>query len=476
MSFDTWALPGDVDVPAAVAAEGGEGAEAAEVQHLDISAQWVGRLAVRLRSARQTLLSRTSGDLANTLGGAAARFLDPDDPLRAEALAHLPGTSGLSPEMSAAVLDGMASDWTPDRLQSLVTAEFGESPALDGFVAGHRGSVRAMGSGLTTQIVAGSVPGVGATALLRSLLVKSPTLLKPGLGDVVLPVLLARAIREADADLADACAVVYWPGGRVDLTDEAVGAAGTVVVYGGDDAVASVRNRTAVTTRVVAYHHRVSVGLVGRDGLSRALVRETASEVAGSVAFFDQRGCVSPQVVYVEQGGEIDPTGFAAQVAQAMEAVEDHLPGGTLSADEASAVQQIRGTAEILAASGNGVEVRHGGDESWTVVLDPRSELTMSCVARTLRIVPVPDAGVVPELLRPLSGHLQTVAVTGCGDRLGALAVALAEVGVTRIAYFDQAPFPPPWWHHDGQGPLRALVDWVDLEGGAGLNKKEGTG
>ncbi len=463
MSFDGWALPAAVDQPAAVVVErpGSSG-----VMRLDASPEWMGDLAARLSSAREKLLARPAFELASTLGQAAERFLDPEDPLRVEALAHLPGTSGLSPEMSAAVLDGMAADWTVERLQGLLTAEFGASGSLDGFVPGHRGAVRAVGSGLTTQIVAGSVPGVGATALLRSLLVKSPTLLKPGLGDVVLPVLLARAIREADADLAEALAVVYWPGRRNDLTDQAVGAAGTVVVYGDDDAVAAVRNRTSVTTRFVAYHHRVSVGLVAREGLSRQLIRETASEVAGSVAFFDQRGCVSPQMVYVEEGGEVNPADFARQVAEAMATVQDHLPCGTLAVDEASALQQARGTAEILASTGSGVEVHHGSEDSWTVILDGHAELTIECVGRTVRIVPVENVMDVPAFLRPLSGHLQTVGVTGCGDRLGDLADALAEVGVTRIASFDRVPFPPPWWHHDGRGPLRALVDWVDLEPG----------
>jgi len=205
---------------------------------------------------------------------------------------------------------------------------------------------------------------------------------------------------------------------------------------------------------------------VGRGGLTNALVRETASEVAGSVAFFDQRGCVSPQVVYVEEGGDVGAAGFAHRVSEALATVENHLPGGILEASEAAVVQQARGTAELLAASDTGAEVYHGGEASWTVVFDPGSELNMTCVGRTIRVVPVRDATEVPALLGPLSGHLQTVAVTGCGGRLGDLANALAELGVTRIAYFDQSPFPPPWWHHDGQGPLRALVDWVDLDTG----------
>jgi hypothetical protein len=44
------------------------------------------------------------------------------------------------------------------------------------------------------------------------------------------------------------------------------------------------------------------------------------------------------------------------------------------------------------------------------------------------------------------------------------VAEALARVGVTRVTAFSEVPFPPPWWHHDGVGPLGALVRWVDLD------------
>jgi len=36
---------------------------------------------------------------------------------------------------------------------------------------------------------------------------------------------------------------------------------------------------------------------------------------------------------------------------------------------------------------------------------------------------------------------------------------------VIRIAPLDEVAFPPPWWHHDGRGPLDVLVERVDLPG-----------
>ena len=203
---------------------------------------------------------------------------------------------------------------------------------------------------------------------------------------------------------------------------------------------------------------------MGPHALTADQVRRTASEVAGSVAFFDQRGCVSPQVVYVLEGGEIDARGFASLLAEGLRTLEDHLPGGALDGLESSMVHQVRGTAELLAASGSGVEVHQGGDASWTVVFDPGEARLPYCVGRVVRVKPVPTWKRIVALLAPMAAHLQTVGVAGLGDQTEAVAEALARAGATRVTGFAEVPFPPPWWHHDGQGPLAALVRWVDLE------------
>jgi hypothetical protein len=324
------------------------------------------------------------------------------------------------------------------------------------------------------QIVSGSVPGVGVSALVRSLLVKGPTLLKTGRGDVVLPVLFARALREVDPELADALAVIYWPGGSARLEEAAIGPADVVVAYGSDETVRAVRDRTPVTARFVAYHHRLSVGVVGREALAEHRLDRTASEVARAVALFDQRGCVSPQVVWVEEGGgavegALGPAApsarvFARRLAGALQELEGRLPGGALEVEEASAVQQLRGTAELMAASGSAVEVIHGGGSSWTVVYEAETGPPQACVGRVVRVRPLASLDELPQVLEPVRHHLQTVGTAGLGARADALAAELGRLGASRVVPFASVAFPPARWHHDGGRPLGDLVRWVDLE------------
>lgn len=457
--LDAWHLPPSAPAPAVVASGAGRVARFDEAGAEALLAQ--------LRSARPVLAACGAEERARALGRAGQRLLDPADPLRREAEDGVAREAGLSVAMAKAVIDGMARGWTAPRLLALLAAELGDPRALDEMV--HRpngGRMRAFGATLAFHVGAGTVPGVGGTSLLRSLLVGSPVLLKPGTGDVALSVLLARAIAEAAAELAPALAVVHWPqGGGGALEAAALGQADLVVAYGGDESVRALRERTSATTRFVPYHHRVSVALVGRSALAPSCIAATAADLARAVAMFDQRGCVSPHAAFVERGGAATPDEFAAALAGALDRCELELPSGPASPAAASAVHQIRRTAELRAAAGEPVRVHAGEGASWTVLVEPPAALELSCLSRTVRVHPVEDAVEVPALLGPWRRHLQTVGTAGFGDRLSDLASALGVAGASRVCPIAEVPFPPPWWHHDGQGPLRSLVRWVDLEG-----------
>ena len=462
--FEAWALPRGVDIPTGPSLSIGAGAT--RFRYLDADPDWLGRLLDALEESRSGLVQRPVGDLCVALGAVGARLLDPHDALRVRALELLPADSGLSPEMATVVLDGMARDWTEERLRALLDSEFRDVAYLDGFVEREGRTSMAVGPGLCFQVLAGSVPGVGVSALIRSLLVKSPTLLKPGRGDSVLPVLFASALHEVDPELAAALAVVYWPGGSEALESVALLRADAVVAYGGDESVTALRGRVPVTKRFVAYHHRFSVAVVGVEALGESHATACAASLANAVAIFDQRGCVSPRVVYVEEGGTVSPREFARLLAQSLAGLARDLPSGALDAAEASALHQVRGTAELLAASDSGADIHHGDEASWTVIFDARPTAIEPGPGRMVQVVALPDVEQLPDLLAGSGAHLQTVGTAGLGDREKGLASRLGRVGVSRVVPLREVPFPPPWWHHDGGSPLGDLVRWVDLGSG----------
>ena len=418
-----------------------------------------------LREAGRALRERPVAELARVIAAAAARLADTDDPLRAEAVRLVGAATGYSDAMTRLVLDRMTDDWTTDALQRLLTAERGDPGVLDGFRPAAPGRLtRAYGPDLAFQVFAGNVPGVAVTSLVRALLVKAPSLGKLASGQPVLPVLFARALESVDPEAARALAITYWPGGSEDAEWRAVEAADTVVVYGGEEAVAAYRQR-ARGRRLVVHGPRFSVGLVAADALDEDLPT-LARDVARAVAIFDQHGCVSPHAIWVEETPAVTAADFAEALAAALAETESELPRGRVSPGEASTIQQERAAAELKghAPSASGTRVLAGGGTRWTVVHDPEPALRASCLNRFVRVHPIPDLAEAVDLLAHAGGQLQSVALAGGQDRRDRLAHHLAGVGATRVTTFRRLPWPPPDWHHDGHEPIRELIRWVDLE------------
>jgi Acyl-CoA reductase (LuxC) len=234
-----------------------------------------------------------------------------------------------------------------------------------------------------------------------------------------------------------------------------------VIVYGGRGAVESIREQTPPGARFLGYGPRLSFGIVGRAALAADAAEEVARAAALDASTFDQQGCVSPHVFYVEDGGEVGPREWAALLAREMEAVERELPRGSLSPGEASAIRQLRGQAEFEP----GVELHASAKgTAWTVIFDPEPAFEASCLNRVVRVKPVASLAEVPALVERYAPVLQTVGIAAGADETRALATALARVGASRFTPLGKMAWPPPWWHHDGRPPLRELVRWADLE------------
>lgn len=417
-----------------------------------------------LREARRTLGRRPVDDVVEAVDRAAVRLADPGDPLRQEAEDGVGRATGYSPAMTRLVLDRMTADWRAPALRRLLRAELGDPAALDRFLPreGDR-RTRAYGPGLSFHVFAGNVPGVAVTSIVRSLLVKAPVLAKLASGEPVLPVLFARALTAADPGLGAAVATTYWPGGTPEPERVALDAADLVVVYGGEEAVASVRARAAFGSRLVVHGPRLSAGLIAAGALEGDPAT-LARDVARAVATFDQQGCVSPHAIWIE-----DPAGdltdrFADALAVAMDEVERVLPRGRLDAAATSTIHQERGAAELRGHATGTTRVLTGDGTSWTVVVDRAPGFRPSCLNRFVYLRPVARVDDAVEALAGTAAYLQSVAIAAPAELWGDVAHRLAMAGATRVTTFDRLPWPPPEWHHDGSGPLQELVRWVDLE------------
>ncbi|MCI0432474.1 MAG: hypothetical protein L0271_02325 [Gemmatimonadetes bacterium] len=424
------------------------------------------RWIAEMRTARKSIEARPAREIAVTIDRAAARVAD--EATRGRTLDDLAAITGYSAAMARLVVQRMAEDWRLPALERLLGAELDGGRALDTFVPGPGRSVRslAVSPPLTVHILAGNVPGVAITSIVRALLVRSAVLAKPAAGEPLLAPLFARTLEQIDPALAGCLRVVYWAGGEDAMEDEALAEADALIVYGNANALHAVRARAPAGVYLIEHGPRFSAGLVSREALRENGGRErVADAVARATVLFDQQGCVSPHAIWVE-GGRDEAKALAQSIAESLARLDASWPRGSLDAGAAAAIRDARASAEFRAIAGDDVDVLAPPNEGmgWTVIRESVGAFEPSPLFRTLRVLPIDDLEDAAERLAPWGASLQTIAIAGPPDRVARLASRLARIGAMRITDFERMPWPPVDGHHDGRGPLTELVRWVDHE------------
>ncbi len=427
-------------------------------------------VANRLIEAREAYLAnRPIADIVETIDQVVQLWLDPEYPYRRQAETLLPAITRYSPPMVRHGIDTLFNAFRKDALWRLLQAEFGDPLVLDTFRprlhAG--GSTRAYGPGLITHVFSGNVPALPAWSLICALLTKSASLGKSASEEPLFAALFARSLWEVCPEIGACVAIGWWKGGDTALEAAAFARSEAVIAYGSDVAIRAIQNRVPPATRFLAYGHKLSFGMIGRECLSPGQAERTAQHAAYSVSVFDQQGCVSPHLLYVERGGSISPKAFAALLAEAMATVHKEMPRGSLPLEDSTAIRHLRGAYEFRELADDRVQL-HCSEPgtAWTVVYEEDEPFTASCLNRTVRVHPVDDLQQdVPMRLKPVRTYLQTAGVAVSPSRLPALAEALGSLGVTRLSRLDRMPWPMMTWHHDGRCNLLDLVRWTDIEG-----------
>jgi hypothetical protein len=435
-----------------------------ELRYPKLTPDQLGAICDRLAANRDDYLADLPVlRIAELLDRTISRWLEPHSAWRHLADRLLPVVTGYPPAVIRKGLAGYLATFRLENTRRLLEEEFRDPRLLDEFrprgAAG--GLARAFGPRLTTHVFSGNVPGLPAQSLACALLVKSASLGKVASEEPLFPALFVQSLAEIDAQLAACFGVTWWPGGTAELESVAFGRSEAVIAYGGETAIRSVRQAVPPNTRFVTYGHKLSFGLIGREWLTPERADQAAERAGYDVAKFDQQGCLSPHLFYVERDGQLPPREFAERLAAALGRYEDAMPRGRISLEEAAAIRSLRATYELRP---DAAIFESQGDTAWTVAYDEDARFEASCLNRTIRVRAVDDLADVPALVRPFRAYLQTVGFALDPPRLEPIATALGRLGVDRICPLGRMPDPSPAWHHDGRFNLLDLVRWTDLE------------
>jgi hypothetical protein len=422
------------------------------------------------RNREQYLQRRSTSSLIRVLSETAQNWLDPDYRFRRMALRVGPGETGFSEAVLARGMDAFFRRVTAENLEALLRQELGHEKRLDDPASSRdeRAESRAalaIGPDLLVHVAAGNIPSPALHSMLLGLLVRSAQFVKCATGGSLLPRLFAHSLYEVEPKLGACLEVAAWRGGNETLEKPLFAEADCVTATGTDETLAAVRARLPARVRFIGHGHRVSFGYVTQEALSGHDVRDLAARAARDIAGWDQLGCLSPHVYYVERDGHVGGAQFAALLAEELERLEQSEPRGHLAPEAAAAIATRRAVYQTRAAHFPGT--RHWCSENstaWTVVFETDPHFQISCLNRFIYVKEVGGLTDVINGVDLLHGQVSTVGLAAPPHQMAAIVSRLARWGVSRICPIGQMQDPPLGWRHDGRPPLAELVRWVDWE------------
>lgn len=443
------------------------------------------------------------------------RFSNPSDPLRIQLLSSLPGYTGFSQPMVRAALDmlemislgDLPGSFSLD-LKNHAAGKWQPMPNAAGKICFFPGSSLFQAgqhlpifrnqplfyATLVPDVIvgygAGNVPG---TALLIILLAQAATLfenttpvivVKNSRREPIFTPAILQALEEADPGLMANCAVLVWDYLDKVVQEYLLQRADLVLAAAGDSTIAELQTQIERTgphqpggpaARFHAHGHKTSFTAIGKEMLVQGTIDETTGQpvlditallAALDSVFWDQFGCLSSRIHFVELGGQDhhNPFDYAARLANQMRLLAQFLPRGAwprrLLFDAFDFFKYLESTGQA--------RVMSDYDDEFLVVVDNRTysaeafhSAINKCQSRIVIVRPVGSLEEIPnqylKMIPP--GNLQSLSVAvsrpdRAGGRFLDFAMECGKRGITAIRTVGRGAFPQTAYSWDGFVPL----------------------
>lgn len=429
------------------------------------------------RNREKYLLPRSTDEVVKLLCEAAAGWLQPDNKFRKLALEFGPAETGFSRAVLQKGLDGFFRQFTPENFQALLAQELGEAASVTGDewqatdetdAPRHTSTATRhlwRGPNFLVHIAAGNIPNPTLMSLTLGLLTRSAQFVKCASGASFLPRLFAHSIYELDHKVGACLEIAEWRGGQRELEQVLFAHADCLTATGSDETLAAIRAQLPAQVRFLGYGHRVSFGFLTREMLREEDIAEVVSRAADDVIAWDQNGCLSPHVIYVEERGAVESDQFAERLAVELAKREAVEPRGRTATETAAAIASKRAIYETLAVHRADAKIWSSQNSTaWTVVFEHDVRFQFSPLNRFIYVKPVPDLAAVLRGVDEIQGKVSTVGIAAPPERMRQLARQFTDWGATRICPLGRMQNPPLTWRHDGRPALGDLVTWTDWE------------
>lgn len=369
-----------------------------------------------LKKNQATYLKKLSIEtLLEKLDQVAIRWLNPKDPIRQKALEVLPQTTGCSREIISEGLN-LAFKEVRARLLKVCLKQLVEFPQPK----------------LSSFIFAGIIPTPMLFDVFLGLLLRSAILAKSPSREPFFPILLAKSISKVDPRLGSCIAALWWPGGQWGLEKTIFKESDVIHAYGDDETVQKIKSYVPSGKTFLPFAHKVSFSIIGKEKLLREKSTTLAERVAYDISLYDQQGCVSPHVIYLEESQKTRTIEWIEKLARAMGKISQQLPPARLTLGEASKIHQTRGQFQFRK---KGLCLSSHPKTDWTVIYEENPQFRLSCLNRVIFVKTIKKIEDLTKILRKKTDSFQALGY----------AASLAQIGqLEKVAQKLHIPFVLP--------------------------------
>ena len=321
--------------------------------------------------------------------------------------------------------------------------------------------------GCVVHVMPSNVFTVAALGLVESLLAGNANVVKVSARDTAFGAHFAEALCQMDPGgrLKDYVAVAHVASKDQARLQAIFAHADAISAWGGEKAIAAVRQSAPEGARVISWGHKVSFGYVAAECLAAGSPERAAAlrGAATDVCRLDQQACSSPQTIFVEADDE-GVAAFAEDLAKTMAELSPTIPGQLPDSSEQAELTTTMSIAHAEEALGLTRVFEDGQAGRWRVIADRRPGLRPSPLFRTIWVKGLSRAE-IGATLRPMRAWLQSCGLA-CGmGSLAEIGRALFGAGVTRVSRPGQMVDSYVGAPHDGVYALQQLARRISLDG-----------
>jgi hypothetical protein len=220
-----------------------------------------------------------------------------------------------------------------------------------------------------------------------------------------------------------------------------------VSAYGSDETIAAMRIRLG-DKPFIAHGHGVSVAYCDAEALDVGAIDETIQRLALDISAYDQRGCLSPQLVFVEETQQMTALSFARHLCEeGLGPMGLSLPRGALPIATGAVQAQWRGVAEVEG------DLLHGNTHA--VAVRPSHPVRWSPGYRNVTLSPVRGIDDALRAMEPIGSNLKCIgaslsSIPSLRDRLARsrpLDAYVCALGEMQIPALDAPADGRPIWY-----------------------------